>query len=75
MAAIQANTIIPSSEQAAALLMSLDKADAAAVIRAMAPSDLHRLALAMKQMDAPCSVQFGEVLQRFHQDVVNFQVS
>ncbi|MFT5889617.1 MAG: flagellar motor switch protein FliG [Zhongshania sp.] len=72
MAAIQSNTIMPSSEQAAALLMSLDKADAAAVMRAMAPNDLHRLALAMKQMDAPGSLQFGEVLQRFHQDVLKF---
>ena len=61
---------LSSIEQAAALMMSLDKAAAAAVMRELPPRDLHRLAAAMTTMSAPSSVDFMRVLSRFHADVV-----
>ncbi|WP_373078557.1 flagellar motor switch protein FliG [Zhongshania sp.] len=63
---------LSNTEQAAALLMSLDKADAAAVMRAMPPRDLHRIATAMTVIAAPNNADFLGVLRRFHADVKGF---
>ncbi|MEX1669268.1 FliG C-terminal domain-containing protein [Zhongshania guokunii] len=65
-------TELSNTEQAAALLMSLDKRDAAAVMRALPPRDLHRLAAVMTTMSAPDSREFTGILQRFHSDVKRF---
>jgi flagellar motor switch protein FliG len=67
-----ASVTLSSTEQAAALLMSLEKADAAAVMRAMAPRDLHRVAEAMTMMSAPNNADFKAILCRFHLDVADF---
>ncbi|MEX1665679.1 FliG C-terminal domain-containing protein [Zhongshania arctica] len=63
---------LADAEQAAALIMSLDKPQAAAVLRALQPADVHRLAAAMSGMDAPSSAEFNRVLARFHRDVNTF---
>ncbi|WP_269619063.1 FliG C-terminal domain-containing protein [Zhongshania sp. BJYM1] len=63
---------LSDAEQAAALIMSLDKEQAAAVIRALPPADVHRLAAVMSGMDAPSSTEFNQVLTRFHRDVKTF---
>jgi len=63
---------LSNAEQAAALLMSLDKRDAAAVMRALPPRDLHRLAAVMTTMSAPDSREFAAILQRFHNDVKRY---
>ena len=63
---------LSSTEQAAALLMSLDKEDAAAVMRAMPPRDLHQLAVAMTALSTPNNAEFLSVLHRFHVDVKGF---
>ncbi|MFT4917847.1 MAG: flagellar motor switch protein FliG, partial [Zhongshania aliphaticivorans] len=67
-----ASVTLSSTEQAAALLMSLDKADAAAVMRAMVPRDLHRVVEAMTMMSAPNNADFLTILRRFHRDVADF---
>ncbi len=67
-----ASVTLSSTEQAAALLMSLDKADAAAVMRAMVPRDLHRVVEAMTMMSAPNNADFMTILRRFHRDVADF---
>jgi flagellar motor switch protein FliG len=63
---------LSDAEQAAALIMSLDKAQAAAIMRALPPADVHRLAAVMSGMDAPSSAEFHQVLARFHSDVKTF---
>jgi flagellar motor switch protein FliG len=63
---------LSDAEQAAALIMSLDKSQAAAIIRALPPADVHRLAAVMSSMDTPSSAEFNEVLARFHRDVKTF---
>ncbi|MBU0537095.1 MAG: hypothetical protein KKF24_08495, partial [Gammaproteobacteria bacterium] len=63
---------LSDAEQAAALIMSLDKSQAAAIIRVLPPADVHRLAAVMSSMDTPSSAEFNEVLARFHRDVKTF---
>ena len=67
-----ASTHLSDVEQAAALIMSLDKSHAAAIMRALPPADVHRIAAAMSGMDAPSSGEFKQVLARFHLDVKTF---
>lgn len=63
---------LSDAEQAAALLMSLDKSDAAAILKNMPPADVHRLAAVMSSMDAPSRGEFTQVLERFHRDVKSY---
>ena len=67
-----ASTHLSDVEQAAALIMSLDKSHAAAIMRTLPPADVHRIAAAMSGMDAPSSSEFKQVLARFHLDVKTF---
>ena len=67
-----ASTHLSDVEQAAALIMSLDKSHAAAIMRALPPADVHRISAAMSGMDEPSSGEFKQVLARFLLDVKTF---
>lgn len=59
-------------DQVAAVLMLLEKADAARVLRELSPTEIQRVAQAMAGLEAPSAPQMAELLQRFSDDVTHF---